>query len=211
MALTNREIQKLRTKCNKLKDGPDYRINDYVKNLLNTALDFQMLVSTVTSAMDYYEENHGYRTHKKLKEFVAEFPNTKKGNLQLANSLWGNNHWSRAKFLRKIISEFDQRGIRGQQSLKKWINTADYESDIKGKFKTKEHSIAIGLFQWLRLRVGVDTVKPDVHIINFVSESIERRASQVEALESLLEVAKQTNRKASLLDAAIWHHQKENA
>ncbi|MEA2097867.1 MAG: hypothetical protein U9P70_02225 [Patescibacteria group bacterium] len=170
-----------------------------------------MKVSTVSSAMEHFEENHGYRTHKKLKEIIDEFPNTKNGNLRLANSLWGNNHWSRAKFLRKLLSEFESRGIKGQKSLKKWISEADFDSDIKGQLKTKEHSIGIALFQWLCLRLGVDTVKPDVHIVNFVSEAIERNVSQEEALDSLLEVAKQTNRKAALLDAAIWHHQKENA
>ena len=80
MALTAREIQKLRTQCNKLKDGPDYRIDDYVSNLLNTVLDFQMNVETVNLAMNYYEENLGYRTHEKLKEVLDSFRNTKRGN-----------------------------------------------------------------------------------------------------------------------------------
>ncbi len=175
--LSQREIQKLRTKCNQLGDGPDYRVNDYVTNLLNTVLDFQMNVGTVASAMDHYENTHGYRTHKKLMEIINRYPNTKKGNLELANDLWGNNHWSRAKFLRKLMKEFESRGIKGQQSLKRWITNADFEKDIKGKFKTKEHSIGIALFQWLRLRLGVDTVKPDVHIVNFVADSIDRKVT----------------------------------
>jgi len=211
MALTKREIQKLRTQCNKLEDGLDYRINDYVSNLMNTVLDFQMKVGPVESAVEYYEENHGYRTHKKLKAFIDSFPNTKNGNLELANTMWNNNHWTRAKFLRMLLYEFESRGIKGQQSLKKWVSNADFEKDIKGKFKTKEHSIGIALFQWLRLRLGVDTVKPDVHIMNFVSNAVGRRISQQEALDALMIVAKQTNRKAALLDAAIWHYQNENA
>jgi len=211
MALTKREIQKLRTQCNKLEDGLDYRINDYVSNLMNTVLDFQMKVGPVESAVEYYEENHGYRTHKKLKAFIDSFPNTKNGNLELANTMWNNNHWTRAKFLRMLLYEFESRGIKGQQSLKKWVSNADFEKDIKGKFKTKEHSIGIALFQWLRLRLGVDTVKPDVHIMNFVSNAVGRRISQQEALDALMIIAKQTNRKAALLDAAIWHYQKENA
>jgi len=211
MTLTKREIQKLRTRCNKLEDGPDYRINDYVSNLMNTVLDFQMKVGPVNSAMEYYEDNHGYRTHKKLKSFIDAFPDTKKGNLKLANALWNNNHWSRAKFLRMILDEFECRGIKGQQSLKKWMSKADLERDIRGQFKTKEHSIGIALFQWLRLRLGIDTVKPDVHIMNFVTDTVGRKISQQEALDALLIVAQQTNRKASLLDAAIWHYQKEKA
>jgi hypothetical protein len=167
MTLTQVELKKLRNQCDKLEDGPDYRTDDYVTNLLNTVLDFQMHVGPVASAMKHYELTHGYRTHKKLKSLVETFKNTKKGNLALANSLWDNNHWSRAKFLRMLIEEFENRGIKGQKSLRKWISEADFDTDIKGQFKTDEHSIGIALFQWLRLRLGVDTVKPDVHIVNY--------------------------------------------
>lgn len=209
MPLSGREIQRLRTKCNKLKDGPDYRINDYITNLLNTALDFRIDVKTVCSAINYYEENHGYRTHKKLKEILADFPNTKKGNTSLANYLWNNNHWTRAKFLRKIISTLERKGVKGQASLEKWVKKADFHNDVKGQIKTKEHSIGVALFHWLSLRVGVDTIKPDVHIINFVTDAVGRKPSQKDVIDGLIKVAKQTKRKAALLDAAIWHHQKD--
>ncbi|MGD9732332.1 MAG: hypothetical protein AB7U45_09120 [Desulfamplus sp.] len=209
MALTEREIQKLRTQCNKLPDGPDYRVDDYVSNLMNSVLDFQMNTDVVNSAINYYEDKHGCRTHKKLKSILANFPNTKQGNFKLANFLWNNNHWTRAKFLRKLLAVFEEKGIRGQKSLKKWVEQADFENDVRGQFKTEEHSIGYALFHWLRLRLGVDTVKPDVHIMNFVSDAIGRRVSQEEAVSGLLEVAEQTKRKAALLDAAIWHYQKE--
>ncbi len=208
MALTQVELRMLRTQCNKLEDGPDYRIDDYVTNLLNTVLDFQMKERPIASAMKHYEQNHGYRTHKKLRSFVESFKNTKPGNLALANSLWNNNHWTRAKFLKMLLRKFENRGIKGQESLKKWISEAEFEKDVKGQFRTKEHSIGIALFQWLRLRLGVDTVKPDVHIVTFVSNAVGRQVSQTEALDSLLEVAKKTKRKAQLLDAAIWHYQR---
>ena len=211
LAITEHEIQKLIIRCNMLKDGPDYRVDDYVSNLLNTVLDFQMNTKTVNSAITYYEDKHGCRTHKELKDILDSFPNTKDGNLKLARFLWNNNHWSRAKFLRKIIDVFEEMGIKGQESLIKWVEQADFETDIKGKFKTEEHSIGYTLFQWLRLRLGIDTVKPDVHVINFVTEAIGRQASPEEAVSGLLEVAKQTKRKAALLDAAIWHYQRDNA
>lgn len=67
------------------------------------------------------------------------------------------------------------------------------------------------MFQWLRLRLGVDTVKADVHIMRFVANAVHRGVSQQEAFEALLIVAERTNRRASLLDTAIWHYQKENA
>ena len=208
MALTKKEFRKL-------KDGPDYRVDDYVTNLLLTALDFRMRVDTaLPAALEHYRNNHGYRTHKKLKSYMDKFPNTKRGNLKLANSLWNNNHWSRAKFLRKLMKEFEARGVKGQRTLKKWIVSVDFDRDVKGKFKLRNpRSMSMGpkIFNWLRLRLGCNTVAPDVHIMDFVSHAVGRKVSWREALESLCLVAEQTNRKAALLDSAIWHHQKEKA
>ena len=211
MALTKRELCKLRKQCDKLKDGPDYRVNDYVTNLLLTVLDFRMRVETLADAMDHYKNYHGYRTHKKLKTYLGTFPSTKKGNKRLANSLWNKNFWSRAKFLRKLIKEFEIRGVKGQKKLKKWISSANFEKDVKGKFKTKEHSIGFALFSWLQLRLGVPTVKPDVHVVRFVADAIGRKVSRKEASESLRLVAKRTKREPALLDSAIWHYQREGA
>jgi hypothetical protein len=47
--------------------------------------------------------------------------------------------------------------------------------------------------------------------MNFISATIGRDVTQKEAVAGLLEVAKQTKRKAARLDAAIWHYQKDNA
>ena len=209
MALTKGEFRKLRKQCDKLPDGPDYRGNDYVTNLLLTALDFRMRTDTTLSeAMEYYRNNHGFRTHKELRSYLDAFPNTTTGNMRLANSLWNNNHWSRAKFLRKLIREFEVRGIKGQKKLKKWVRSADFKKDVKGQFKTKEHSIGFTLFSWLQLRLGVPTVKPDVHVVCFVSNAVGRKVSPQEASEALRLVAEQTKREPALLDSAIWHYQR---
>ena len=203
------ELVRLRKACDKLDNGPDYRCKDYVANLLNTAIDFQMKSEVVNAAMEYFEETHGARTHRRLVSLIALHLNTKKGNLNLANLLWNNNHWSRAKFLRKIVEGFEERGVRGQKSLENWVKNADFETDVKGRFKTKEHSIGYTLFLWLQLRCGVNTVKPDVHIVNFVSKVFRRRVSPEEAVAGLKKVAKDSKRKAYRLDSAIWHFQRD--
>lgn len=211
MALTKGELRKLRKRCDKLPDGPDYRANDYVTNLFLTALDFHMRVETVEKALEYFRENHGFRTHKRLKTYLRAFPNTKEDNLELANSLWNNDLWSRAKFLRKLVKEFEARDVKDQKSLRKWIKSANFERDVEGKFKLKNpktHSIGFTLFSWLQLRLGVPTVKPDVHVVRFVSNAVGRKVSKKETSESLRLVAEQTEREPALLDSAIWHHQR---
>ena len=211
MTLTEREGEKLARECRKLPLGPDYRVNDYVKNLLNTVLDFQMDTKVVSASMHHFETNHTVRSHRKLQALVDEFADTKGGNMKLAQHMWGNNHWTRAEFLRCLLAEFDTRGIRGQASLKRWFTQVDFSEDVKGQFRSQHHSIGIALFHWLQLRLGVDTVKPDVHILNFVERAIGRRPKPVDAVDGLIKVARQLRRKAHRIDAAIWHFQRGDA
>ena len=207
MTMNTTEYRALYRTCRRLDDGPDYRMNNYALNLINTAIDFQSNVKTVNKAMCYYQEYIGYSSHRKLKSIVNQFPNTERGNKRLAQYLWSNNMWTRAEFLRELIHQFEIREIRGQQSLTRWLRNADFERDIKGQFKTEHHSIALALFHWLCLRCGIDTIKPDVHVINFVSDAIGRRASAGESVKALTKIAKEQGRKAYLLDSAIWHYQ----
>lgn len=209
MALTSVELCRLREACDNLEDGPNYRCKDYVTNMLNTALDFQMHSTVVSSSIEYFSLAHGAKTHRKLKSVIEGFPNTKRGNKKLANHLWNNNHWTRAKFLRKILTCFEERGVKGQKSLEIWVKEAEYEVDVKGQFKTEEHSIGFALFQWLRLRCGLNTVKPDVYILRFVNKAVGRKVSQQEAVVALKKVARDSRRRANRLDAAIWHYEKE--
>ena len=211
MALTSKELAKLIDACKTLRPGPDYRVNDYVANVIDTVLDFQMHSKVVVASREHFYRNHIIRSHKGLLSIVSKFPNTKAGNLRLAQHLWGYNHWTRANFLRELLLQLDRRGIRNQTALKKWFTCADFERDVKGKFKTKKHSIGIALFHWLQLRLGVDTVKPDVHIRNFVSQTIGRQVSSIDAVTGLVAAAKKLRRKAYRLDAAIWHYQREKA
>ena len=208
--MNDAEYKRLFQACRRLDDGPDYRMTNYALNVINTALDFMSRVETVNSAMRYYRENVGYQSHKKLKELVDSFPNTKRGNMALASHLWSNNMWTRAKFLRVLLKEFEDRGIRGQKSLSRWFTDADFNKDIKGKFKSPDHSIGIALFHWLCLRCGIDTIKPDVHVLNFVEGIIGRRTTPQECVEALTEIARQQNRKCYRLDAAIWHLQRDS-
>lgn len=210
------EYDALYEACLHLDDGPDYRINNYALNVINTALDFMSHVETVNSAMQYYMDNVGYKSHIKLKELVDSYPNTKTGNMALASHLWDNQMWTRAKFLRVLLREFEQRGVRGQKSLTRWLAGADFKEDIEGQFisrhrskgKTRYHSIGIKLFHWLCLRCGIDTVAPDVWILKFVSSTIGRKASPEESVQALVSIAKTQGRKAYRLDAAIWNAQR---
>ena len=215
--MNKQEYNNLYQACRRLADGPDNRMSHYARNLINTALDFQMKVEVVLEAEKFYLENVGYESHGYLKREVEYFPNTRKGNIRLARHLWSTNHWTRAKFLRMLLVEFENRGIRGQKSLERWVREADFDRDVKRQFcikyrngnRTGYHSMGLTLFHWLCLRCGIDTVKPDTHILNFVSTCIGRRSNPKEAAKYLTRIAEEQGREARLLDSAIWHSQRD--
>ena len=209
ITMNDKEYRALYRACCRLADGPDYRMDNYALNLINTALDFRANVNTVNRAMRHYQENIGYSSHGRLQGIVDQFPNTERGNKRLARYLWSNKMWTRAAFLRMLIHQFEIRGIRGQKSLTRWLRKADFERDIRGRFKTGHHSIGPALFHWLCLRCGIDTIKPDVHVIRFVSDAIGRQASAEESVQDLTRIAEEQGRKAYLLDSGIWHYQRD--
>lgn len=68
--------------------------------------------------------------------------------------------------------------------------------------------MGLAIFQWLQLRCGIDTIKPDVHVLRFVKNTIGRKATPTEASSSLNAIAIETGREAYRLDSAIWHLQR---
>ena len=207
--MNDAEYTDLYKACQQLDDGPDYQMNNYALNIINIVLNFQLHVTAVKTATCFYQNNIGYNSHRGLRSVVDCFPNTNRGNKHLASCLWDNNMWTRAKFLRVFLDEFEARGIRGQVSLRRWLENADFERDVKGQFKSTHHSMGIAIFHWLCLRCGIDTIKPDTWVLQFVATAIGRRASPKESLEALVRIAQGQGREARLLDSAIWNAQRK--
>ena len=59
-------------------------------------------------------------------------------------------------------------------------------------------------FQYLRIRFGADTTKPDVHIIRFIADALNRRVSPYEALALLEAASKRLGYSVREVDSAIW-------
>ena len=54
------------------------------------------------------------------------------------------------------------------------------------------------------MRLGVDTVKPDVWTHRFVQETIGRNVDDVRLVEIITEAARQVGRSPREVDAGIW-------
>lgn len=181
-----------------------YVEEDFVTNLLATVVDFQMHTSAVVKALGYFKERRfdEVRTMADLQAVMGRFPDDQEGNTDLAVYLWGYKLWTRAGMLRRLVEFFDSVGVRDQAGLKRWGEGAEFRRDFEGRVK----GLGPAVFQWLVMRQGVDTVKPDVHVHRFAEAAVGRRLSDVDTVAVMVAAAHRLGMKAYELDWAIWEH-----
>ena len=112
---------------------------------------------------------------------------------------------NRARILREVVQFVctivqESPTLPEEEILKDWaLQARPHEAetlDIKG-FK-------IAGFQYLRMLFGADTTKPDVHIIGFIADALNRRVSAYEALALLEAASKRLGHSVREVDSAIW-------
>ena len=183
-----------------------YLIDDYVTNLFSTVLDFQIQGVVVERAIAFYRENRWgeLRTLPDLKHLLTQYVDDKEGNTALAQYLWGYKHWRRTALLRNLVHFFESIGVTSQKTLNNWAKTSTYERDFKGKIKGMGYAI----YQWLVMRQGVETIKPDVHIRRFVELIVQHNVTDNDLVDVLERVARELGLKAYELDWRIWEYQR---
>jgi len=199
----NDEVDRLAQAARELPPAEgEYTETDYVLNLMLTVLDYQMHTTTVVNAIEYFKANRWdeARTLEDLEERFNSHPDTKEGNTALANSLWDNNHWTRAHQLRDLAAFFRSIDVVDQEGLVVWAATAAFADDFEGKVK----GLGPAIFQWLVMRQGVDTVKPDVHVRRFAEGVLGRGPGDTELIALVTAAAGRIPISARELDWAIW-------
>ena len=153
----------------------DYAIDDYLTNLMATVVDFQTQTPAVEKALNHFSTKvrRSLRDLGDLVELMGRWPADKEGNTALALHLWGYKMWTRAQMLRDLVAYFSGAGVTDQPSLQAWAASATFERDFKGRVR----GLGPAVFQWLVMRLGVDTVKPDVHVHRFTAETLGRPLS----------------------------------
>lgn len=205
--LTEQEMTKLEARCQEVPlTKNEYVATDFVMALFDTVLDYQNHVETIRKAGEHFTNNHWdeIRTLDDLEGLLDRFPDDDDdGNRELATYLWGNRHWRRARELRGLVSYFRDRDVTDLASLREWAAESrpqDFLGHIKG--------LGPAVYHWLVMRAGVETIKPDVHILRFVSAAIGRQVNEMEAVDGLTAVAERLQIPARKLDWSIWEFQK---
>jgi len=202
-AVTEAEIGLLVEACRSLPTRPwEYEEHDYVTNVLLTVLNLQMRNATVERSIAHYRAHRWdeVNTLNDLEDLLARFPDDKEGNTQIARYLWGNNHWTRAGWLRGFVVFLAAENLRTRHELRDWARRSDYHKDFAGRVP----HLGPAAHHWLVMRLGVDTVKPDVHLRRFVVSVIGHSVSDRELVRAVTETARCLGRSPRELDAAIW-------
>lgn len=164
--LDEAELDLLEAKCRTvpLTEGT-YVASDYVVTLMETVMDYRNNTRTVERAGQHFERLRWdeIRTLEGLEATMERFSDDREGNTALAQYLWGYNHWRRPQELRGLAAFFRGLGVRTLEQMRGWARTSTYR-DFVGKVK----GLGPTVYQWLAMRLGVDTVKPDVHVLRFV-------------------------------------------
>ena len=115
------------------------------------------------------------------------------------------NHEDRARILQSVVSHVrtivEKTPIASEEeTLKRWAIQAkpqDYQTlNVRG--------FALAGFQYLRMLFGAQTTKPDVYIIRFVSDILNRKVSDVESLHLLEVASERTSLSVRAVDNFIW-------
>jgi hypothetical protein len=204
--LDEKELGALVSRCGAVPlTENEYVATDFVVALLETVMDYQNPTTTVQRATKHFEDNRWdeIRTLDDLERVLSRFPTDRGGNDELALYLWGYHHWRRAQELRGLVTYFSERNVTDLAALKAWAvasTTDDFVGHIKG--------LGTAVYHGLVMRLGVETVKPDVHILRFVSDAIGRPVNELEAVEGLEQVARRLDLSPRVLDWSIWEYQR---
>lgn len=205
--ITEQKYNLILQKCKEIPSAQGmYLINDYIENLMLTVLDFQMHNVAVEKAILHYRNNRQseIKDLNALKSLLSKYDDDKEGNTAVAQNLWGNRHWTRVSLLRKLVAYMESIGIMTQETLHHWAEESDFEKDFKGKIR----GIGYAIYQWLIMRQGIETIKPDTHLIRFVESIIHHSFTERELVAVLERVAKELGLKAYKLDWKIWEYQR---
>jgi hypothetical protein len=99
-----------------------------------------------------------------------------------------------------LVRYFRSIGVVDQEKLKQWARTSTFKTDFQGRVK----GLGPAVYQWLVMRQGVDTLKPDVHVRRFAEAAVGRKLNDHDVIELTIRAAGSIGIKAFELDWRIW-------
>jgi hypothetical protein len=170
--------------------------------VLDCVLSLNRRYKFVLSRIDPFEKKHPeIRSISDLKAFIASRPSAHEFFLSELNY----DDKARADTLNAVVSWLAEVAGTGSEEaqllkLESWARTAKPEDYILLGIR----GFKLAGFQFLRMRFGANTTKPDVHIIKFVNSHLGHPVTAEEALHLLESSAAQAGIHLRDLDSTIW-------
>jgi len=187
------------------KEIQEQWVNNHVEAILNTVLAMrQRWKETAEPRFTEYQQNYSHiKTLYDLDNLIKSIPEQEFCKKVLGITITKNNYW-RYKMLNDIVKAFTEyqkeNGFNSdREAMMDWAkkcNLSQLEEDIVGRL----NNVGPATVQNLRMCLGIDTVKPDVHIINALKKI--GLGNEVEICELISEL---TGYKCIELDQIFWH------
>ena len=171
-----------------------------------TVLDLQLRNVTVNNAIVHYRTHcrDEVRTLDDLDAVLARYAADVKGNREAATYLWGYKYGDRLGRLRALTNWARKNSIIDESALMAWAYQSDYQRD----WFRQINGLGPAAYCWLLMRMGVDIVKPDSWLHNFLKRAIGRDLEDMDLVEELCSSARRIGRSARELDGGIWESER---
>lgn len=209
--LTDDEIRLVAGAASKIPlTASEYIDTDLGTCLVSTVVDFQMRTPAVERALSHFQRirGDGISTLNDFERLFIEFADTKEGNEGLAVHLFGYKLWTRVGLLRSLVRFLRREGVVTFADLQTWAAKRDFNHDFEGQVRYVAGGTTYGLgpavFNWLVMRLGIETVKPDIRLHRFVETAVGRHVSDSDVVNAVTEVAGGLGVSPRQLDWSIW-------
>lgn len=180
-------------------------INNHVEAIINTVLAMnQRWKETAEPRFRKYQRNYSHiKNLYDLNTLIRSSSESDFCKKVLSTTITKNNYW-RYKMLCDMLKAFieyqKENGFNSdKEAMMDWAkrcNLSQLEKDVIGKIKY----VGPATVQNVRMCLGIDTIKPDVHIKNALKKI--RLGNEVEICELISEL---TGYKCIELDQIFWH------
>jgi hypothetical protein len=211
MLLTKEELSAISSYINDniqieyIYDSSEYSYTNPILIILDVLLSKNRNYDVIKkNNLDYFEKNYGkiINSLQQVVDLVDE------NGLKALGTLINSTYESRIEEIYntcKAFLEFKyEKGVMDDlEAMKIWANNAK-----KGDFIWNIKGIGPAVFQYLQMLLGIDTVKPDVHIMNFLYKVTERKFKEFESIKGFKEIAEYMGIRVADLDYSVWNYQR---
>lgn len=161
----------------------------------------------VVPRINYFQNK--YPDITKLEELIKLIDNVGIDNFR---DCWNYNHPDRVKILYDLCNRLIEISRLYEDkneltSLRKWAS----QSSVRDYNNFNVNGIGFTTFQYIRMLLGANTVKPDVHIKNKISEIVGKKINDKYAVELFESACRELKLNIADIEHYIWEKSADNS